>query len=263
MFESRSRQGMLILGLLVALLPLHPEGQDSVFDGYFKAKDLIERAVRLLGERKLNDAKSTFEKAAKQVPGHYEAHFYLAQLAYENKDYASALEHVRTAIHSLDELDQVYKRQSVEKRKRIDARRRERQERMQSLKTISGGEAMGGCAKFLFLKDMRSTEEPDRAKASSSATEDPFAVPAVYHFVHGNCLLRLKRNAEAREQYARAIQADPQHADSWNNLVYLWFTEKNLTNAQETIRQAEAKGVAINPALKKAVLDAPQESAAK
>jgi len=262
MMKSKFSLGMLLLGQILVVSPLHTAPPDATYERYLSTKGPINKALLLLRERKLNDAKSVFEKCAKEVRGHYEAHFYLAQLAYENKDYGGALGHIRTAIHSLEELDQAYHEKSTENRKRMAERMQEFQHTVDLITQISGG-GSGGCKSGTLIEANQSIRDLEQATSSPLATDQPFAIPAVFHFVNGNCLLRLKRNAEARDAYASAIQSDPNHADSWNNLTYLWLVEKDPMTALKTLRGAEAKGVTIHPGLKEAVLLAAKQSDAK
>jgi len=255
-------QGVLILGLLLSVPHLRASGPDGTYERYPPTKGLIDKAIRLLRERKLNDAKGLFETCLKEVPGHYEARFYLAQLSYENKDYAGALEHIRIAIRSLEELERTYNEITMEGRKRMAEVRQSFQHSVDWMMQRSEG-GLNTCNASAINEANQSIQALDQAIAAPFSADKPFAIPAVFHFVNGNCLLRLKRNPEAREAYARAIQSDPKHADSWNNLTYLWLVEKDPMTALETLRRAEAKGVTINPGLKEAVLLAAKKSDAK
>ncbi len=260
MMKSRFTQGLLLLSLLSSVPPLRAAGQGAGHERYLGTKDSIDKAIRLLKEGKLNDAKTLFEKCTKQVPGHYVAYYYLAQLAYENKEYQNALEHIQTAISSLDALSRVYDQKSIEYQRHVA----ETTESLQQLGNMSRvGSEGGGCMSATLNNAGQSIRKLQLAESALLSGEKPYSVPAGFYFVEGNCLLRLKRNAEAREQYARALQVDPKHTESWNNLSYLWYLDKDPAAALETIREAEAKGVVINPALKSAILEAAKAGGSK
>lgn len=258
MRHSRYRAARLVLGLVLLIPPLIAAPQGTGYENYRLSHGQMTRAIQLLAEGKLNDAKGLFEKCTRQVAGHYEAHFYLAQLAYSNKDFSSALEHIQTAIHSLEELERFYNQQSTESRKRLAESKESFQHIVDQITQASEG-GSGGCKAAVLIEANHSVREMENAASSPFGPERPFAVPAVFHFVRGNCLLRLKRNAEARDQYAKAIQLDPNRADAWNNLTYLWFIDRDLGNALATIRQADTKGITIKPDLKEAILAAAQK----
>ena len=82
-------------------------------------------------------------------------------------------------------------------------------------------------------------------------------MPAAYRLLHGNCLYRLGRPAEALAQYRLAVQADPRQPDAWNNLLALLLETGDRAGAQAELAKAEAAHVAVRPALKQAVLAAP------
>jgi tetratricopeptide (TPR) repeat protein len=264
MIKTAINQSLLTLGLLAAVAPIQAETQTTGTERYLATKGLIQNAIRLLEERKLNDAKSILETCAQQIPDHYQAHFYLAQLDYENRDYPRALEHIQTAIRSLEELDRVYIPPPFEARKNA-AEKRQEEQLNQTLITgviMVGGERRS-CKTVLASPASPAVPEFDLKASSSEPAGRPFAVPAAFYFVKGNCLLRLKRHAEAREQYTKAIQADPKHTDSWNNMAYSWFADQDRTAAMETLRQAEAKGITINAALRLAIVEAAKKGADK
>jgi tetratricopeptide (TPR) repeat protein len=120
----------------------------------------------------------------------------------------------------------------------------------------------GGCNAPIASADRMALQELDQAAASTFSEEKPFSIPAVFYCLKGNCLLRLRQNAASREQYEKALQADPKYAEAWNNLAYLWFIDRDLNNALATIQQADAVGISIKPDLKEAVLQAAKKQGA-
>lgn len=103
-------------------------------------------------------------------------------------------------------------------------------------------------------------DKEGKLNAESKYSESDLAkvrarIPAEYAYFHGNCLFRLKKYAEAEEEYKVAIQIDPRHANACNNLINLLYMQKRLAEARTLISQAEANQVAIVPGLKNAVLN--------
>jgi len=95
--------------------------------------------------------------------------------------------------------------------------------------------------------------------ATSRALAQKQELPADYYYIHGNILFNLKRFQGARDQYLKAIGVDAGHIRAYNNLANLYYTAKDYENALKVLEQAEAKGVALNPKLKEAVLKAAQK----
>jgi tetratricopeptide (TPR) repeat protein len=261
MVKSKLLEGLVLLGALLPIPALRAVSPEVGYEKYVTTKDLMKKGVLLLNERKLNDAKATFEQCLKQVPDHYEARFFLGALAYENRDYAAALEHIQTAIQSLENLGKAYDRQSLENQKRIAAAREAVQLALDTMMIRSGG-GSGGCNASIVSEDRMALQELDQAAASPFSGEKAFGIPAVFYCLKGNCLLRLRRNADSREQYEKAVLVDPKYTEAWNNLAYLWFADHDPDQALEILQRAGAKGVTINPALKQTILDAAKTNTA-
>ncbi|MBE0664419.1 MAG: tetratricopeptide repeat protein [Candidatus Aminicenantes bacterium] len=83
-------------------------------------------------------------------------------------------------------------------------------------------------------------------------------VPAEYHFIHGNILFKMKRFDQAQGFYLAAVQADPGHANAYNNLINIFFAKGDMAQALKYLKQAEDNGVKVIEGLKKAVLDRQQ-----
>jgi len=260
MMKSKLLVGMVLLGALLPSSTLRAVSPEMGYEKYATTKDLMQKGVLLLNERKLNDAKATFEQCLKQIPDHYEAHFFLGELAYENRNYATALDHIQVAIRSLETMGKAYDQQSLEYQKRIAETRRFIQLSLDSIMNVEGG-GSGACHAPTVADDRQALQQLDQASSSSFAGEKPFGIPARFYFLKGNCLLRLRRNADSREQYEKALQADPKYIEAWNNLAYLWFSDHDLGQAMGILQRAEAKGVTINPALKQTILDAAKKTA--
>ena len=253
--------GILAFALLMSAPSLRADPLNTTYDRYIATGDLMKKATRLLAEGRLKDAKDAFEACVRQVPDHYEAHYFLAQLAYESRDYPAALTQIQIAIHSLGEMARSFDHETAASQKRIAARRAEYQHVLDQIMQQIGGS--GACRAATVIDARQSIQALDQEADSSNGGAKPFAIPAAYYFVEGNCLLRLHRNAEAREQYTKAIQTDPKHAESWNNLTYLWFADHDVAKARETLQRAEALGVTLNPALKQAILEAGKKDGAR
>jgi tetratricopeptide (TPR) repeat protein len=171
-----------------------------------------------------------------------------------------ALEHIQTAIRSMENLGKAYDQQSLENQKRIAATRAIVQ--LQIDAALNRNEGSGGCVAPMISEDRQTLQELDEAAASPFSGEKPFGIPAVFYCLKGNCLLRLRRNADSREQYEKALQADPKYTEAWNNLAYLWFADHDPDQALRVLQRADAKGVTVNPALKQAILDAAKKNTA-
>lgn len=69
-------------------------------------------------------------------------------------------------------------------------------------------------------------------------------LPIAYHYI-GNIHFQKSEFDKAEKFYKKAIKKNPQHADSYNNLAWLYVTiKKNLVEAEDLARKA----MALNPA---------------
>ena len=54
----------------------------------------------------------------------------------------------------------------------------------------------------------------------------------------------------------KAVEVDPKHGNSYNNIANLYYMGKQYDKAQEYLDKAEANGAKINPAFKQALAKA-------
>jgi tetratricopeptide (TPR) repeat protein len=240
---------------LLALPQLHAqEAGAALFQRYEAVAPTIARAAEEVEARHFEDAKRLLEPVLKQVPDHARAHFLLATMAYESRDFAGALDHIETSERSLKDLGRRYNQLVADMKAKDEAEARDVQASVDQLNAsiATSNEAEAGGASDLFANKQAHLDYLKTKKMFNG--EASFAVPSVYSFLHGNCLYRLGRASGAAAQYRLAIGSDPANAKAWNNLVNLYREGKDFDQARKTLAQAEAAGVAIQPGLKRSVL---------
>ena len=60
----------------------------------------------------------------------------------------------------------------------------------------------------------------------------------------------------ALDQYLKAVDVDPKHGNSYNNIANLYYMGREYEKAREYLAKAEANGAKINPAFKDAIAKA-------
>jgi tetratricopeptide (TPR) repeat protein len=187
------------------------------------------------------------------IPDHFEAHYYLALMAYEMKDYATALACIERSMASLAELDRLYQDEIA----KVEA------SNSQTIVLLEGalgytdrGAGNNGCweGDIQALKTAITMEKRKSGPLSRGA--DPFTTPREYPFLQGNCLFRLGRHAEAKVQYRAALKVDSTYSSAWNNLINLLWVDREYDQATASLHLAEAAKVQIDPKLRMAVLSA-------
>ena len=251
MLPSAARLVLLAAGITLVAAP---SGDMSIFQRYQALDARIVEARQALDGRRFQDALQLLEPCLQKVPDHFEAHFLLAQMAYEHRDYAGALAHMETSERTLAALDRQYRDQLADLKAQDAA---EEQAMQASLDELSArGVDPTACSGQLYTLKRSALQYLDAKKGQLYHQDTPFAVPATYRLLHGNCLYRLGQPAGAIAQYRLAIQADPRQPDAWNNLLALLLETGDRAGAQAELAKAEADHIAVRPALKQAVLAA-------
>lgn len=245
----------LLLGLLLVAGLRAQEARDtSIFLRYLALNGTVEQAGRAVAARRFGEAQRLLEPCLAKVPEHFEAHFLLARMAYEAKDFTGALGHLEVARRSLAELDRLYRDEMAAMKAQVEA---EEQAMRASLDNLySRGADPSGCTAPLFRSKQNALDYYEARKGHLHDRENPFGLPAEYAFLQGNCLYRLGRRSEALDQYRQAVQTDPAHGSAWNNLISLQWEAGAYAQARADLDRAEAARITIRPDLKQAVLAA-------
>jgi tetratricopeptide (TPR) repeat protein len=231
---------------------LHAQGAgETLFHRYRILAPSVRKAGTEVEALHFDEAKRLLEPVLKEVPDHAQAHFLLATMAYQSRDFAGALAHIETSERSLKDLNRRYAQ--VLAKMRAD----DEEDARVTLDSLRSLEDAGYDSINDILDDKRQHLKGIDARSGELLNPNAtLTVPSAYSFLHGNCLYRLGRPAEAAAQYRLAVQSDPSNAKAWNNLVNLYWEGKDAGQARSALAQAEAAGVAIQPQLKQRVLGA-------
>lgn len=246
----------ILMGLLIAGpgVAAEPPGETSIFLRYSALNSTVERASQEVTAHHFGEARRRLEPCLVKVPDHFEAHYLLARMAYEERDFAGALSHLERSEHSLADLERRYREEMAALAAQADAEELATQSSLDYL-TARGGDP-GGCSAILYEVKQSDLAFLKSKKGDIYKSENPFEVPADYHFLHGNCCYRLGRRDEAMTQYRLAVRQDLGHANAWNNLISLQWEMRAYAAARADLDRAETAHVAIRPGLKQAVLAA-------
>ena len=246
--------GMALVGLLALALPLRGQVKDfTIFSTYKALASTLDEVARLVTARQFDQARERLKLCLAKVPDHFEAHYYLALMAYETKDYPMALAYAELSKASLAELDRLY---SAEVGRLEAARERTISQLETSLEQADSGPGLNNCREGDIHSAKLAIAMEKRKQGPLSRGADPFITPKEYYFLHGNCLFRLGRQAEAQTQYWAAIKLDSAYAQAWNNLINSLWADRQYDQAAACLRKAEAAKVQITPELRKAVFAA-------
>jgi tetratricopeptide (TPR) repeat protein len=240
---------------LTQTMAVRAQAHSSARFGQYKAlNSTIERALKAVRSGRFEEAKAVLKPCLETVPDHFEAHYLLALMAYEDRDFAGVLTHLDIAERAMDALDRDRRRLESEMKARSGSEQQEAQDNLSVALSRTSDPSGFAATKIAGLK-MDATIAEQKNKPVQGV-ENPYAVPADYWYLRGNALFRLGRREEAKGAYWKAIGADASHANAWNNLIALSLGARDLTAARADLAEAEAAGVSVRPALKKAVQEA-------
>lgn len=233
--------------------PAEAVSQDNatVLKRYVGYRSAIQEARRLVNERQFVAARKVLQPCLAAIPDHWEAHYLLAQMAYEERKVEEALSNVEEAERSLLKLEQL-RRAELEAAKARDAALEV--DLQNSLAQVDWTLAEGhGCMGGEIT--VRQHALNDQRMKMGSANDDTSGqpVPAELYLLHGNSLYRLKRYVEAKEKYQQAIQVDPSGPNAWNNLIGVYLEQREIEQAKVWLVRARKAQVALRPELVKAI----------
>lgn len=254
-FEA-PRLSFRLVAAAVVVMPGLPRLQaqeigQTLFHRYSVVAPTVTKAGKEVDAQRFDQARLLLEPVLKEIPGHVGAHFLLARMAYESRDFASALRHIEISERSLKDLQQRYAKLMEDKRAKDESDATNTKQSLQNLRD-AGYDSIDD----ILVAGEQHLSQLEDEKRGLFRQDASFAVPSVYSLLHGNCLFRLGRIPEAEAQYALATHADPTSAKAWNNLIAVRMEMKLFGQAREALTQAEAAGVTIQPKLKQSVLEA-------
>lgn len=253
----------LVLGGAIGGAPAPAPAQDKdvlLIEAYAMLAARVNRSGAALRKGDLDACEREARACLDKLDSHHDAHSLLGQVLYKRGAFDQALEQALAAQKGFRLWAEAVK--TVEQR-RLEAQAEKRagllDDVMGSAAADAAAEARASCQVAQYDKAARDAKDKlndeggfDPKKPGGSAP----ALPASYHYFEGNCLFRLKRLAEAEAAYRRALEADPDFGETYNNLINLLFMEKRLDEARALLVQAESRKAAVSPGLKQAVLDA-------
>ena len=233
--------------------------EKETVEKYKRAKVHFLKSAEYLKKGKVEKARKEADACLEIFPGYADAHLLLAQLQYQQGQYEDALKKMEAAKSAFDAFNKFYAFSYQEYLTRLREERDRRESQIgdlgQMMETAPSAD-----------EKRRLQDQIDKAKQNLATLDirlrnpipDTMDLPAEYHFIHGNILFKMKRFDQAQEFYLAAVQADPGHANAYNNLINIFFAKGDTTQALKYLKQAEDNGVKVIEGLKKAVLDRQQ-----
>jgi tetratricopeptide (TPR) repeat protein len=255
-------KGWWLAGVMVALFLSLPaqkgfnQQEKESIQKYKRAKVHYLKGGEYLQKGKFEKARKEADACLEIFPGFADARLLLAQTDYQQGQFATALKEIETAQADFRKFSKFYEYSYLEY---LDLLREQRdivEKHISDLTmqmAISTDDDAKQAMQDTINKDKQTRDTLDGRLRNP--IPETLAVPAEYHYTHGNILFKMKRFGEAEGFYLEAIQADPKHANAYNNLINILYMRGDMAQALKYLNQAEANGVQVLEGLKKAVLE--------
>ncbi len=254
-------KSIAMFGLALCALIRIVSAQDkdvALLNEYSRLSDRIDKAAAAFKRGDLDKCEKEVLFCLEKLPQHHEAHLLMSQVFSKRGEYPGALEHIRAAEDGYLKLTEAI---AVVEQKRKKAQTDSVANLIDDVQDYASADSAtknrGSCQPDRYSKALEDAKNK-LVKEGRWNEKDPAQmmtqVPADYHYLHGNCLFRLKRLPEAEAEYRLAVRINPAFGDAYNNLINILFMEKRLDEARALLAQAEAHKAPVHPGLKKAVL---------
>ena len=218
-------------------LPLLPQLEDLPL--------LLENVRAKLAEFYLRSddrahAREQLEAIVRADPANAQAHYFLASIAYDEKRWAVAAEHLRTTLLLSPQFEQAHYDLAAAQLALEDA--------PGALATLAGararfaqnfiGEYLSAMAEIRGKNFSAAVKHFVTAEIIARATE-PKRLTAEFYFDLGSTCERAGDREEAAKQFEKALKLKPEFPEAQNYLGYMWAERgENLERARDLIAQA-------------------------
>jgi tetratricopeptide (TPR) repeat protein len=223
----------------------------------------LKEGKALFLKEKYDRAEKKLQESLTIFPKNPDAHYLMAQIALSRGDVDAALSSIESAEASFTETRQLYtfyhQEMMVELRDqkgRVEESVRNRENTLAELRSRTRSDSTDSAISSAEgqLQQERSLLGKIDQQLRDPIPENP-AIPAGYHYIHGNILFKFKRFQEAADQYLETIRLDPRHEFAYNNVASIYFGIGQFQKALDFLLKAEANGVKVNAAFKKDLED--------
>jgi len=227
-----------------------------LFQRFKIANKYFEDGKKYFLKEEYKKAEKELEKCLEKMPEHSGACYFLSQIYDKKGNLDQALEQIEKAKENFAKMSGIKTNFEQLYIFELQEQKMQKEERVRVLKESVSNVAPD---KRTRVEAAIGEMEADIGLINSQLskpipTEEE--MPADYFYLHGNIFFKLRKFEEAFGQYQEAIRINPRFGDAYNNLANLYYMSKQYQKALDCLNQAEASGVEVNPAFKKAVLDA-------
>jgi tetratricopeptide (TPR) repeat protein len=255
---------VLIAGAVLTVAAALPAGQQfdqkdmAVIQKYRAAAPDLEKGQEFLVKGKLDQAEKKLRQVLDMLPEHATAAYFLADCYSKQGRIDQGLEAITTAESNFANFNRIIFRWQMTQVNRYEGRKNQVDEAIDALQ-IKLTQAKTDAERVSIqqqISSARAAQNSGSQRTKEEQVSENYSVPADYYYLHGNLLFKKKAYQEALGQYLKAVEVDPKHGNSYNNIANLYYMGKQYDKAQDYLDKAEANGAKINPAFKQALAKA-------
>jgi len=252
---------ILIGGAVLTAAAAIPAGQQfdqkdmAVIQKYRAAAPDLEKGQELLVKGKLDQAEKKLLKVLDTLPEHATAAYFLADCYSKQGRIDLGLAAIEKAKGNFANFNRIIFRWQMTQVNRFENNKTQLGEQLSDLQKQLA-QAKTDSERRSIQNQISSVQAKQNAggqRTKEQQISENYTIPADYYYLHGNLLFKKKDYPAALDQYLKAVEVDPKHGNSYNNIANLYYMGKQYDKAREYLEKAEANGAKVNPAFKQAV----------
>jgi glyoxylase-like metal-dependent hydrolase (beta-lactamase superfamily II) len=216
----------------------------KAFDRLPEAEKHYRAGLKEFRAGRYGEAVAAFEECAAVMPRHAYAHYYLANIAYIQGEFESALASMDRSLADLPFMQDLND---------FALKRKSRSIASYQQMLDEGWENAVNCRAQREIESLTDELSAEKGKLELQAEKEQ-AVRALqgahYRYFLGNIHFQLKRPADAARLYGEAIALDPRHAGAYNNAAAIRYMAGDHAGALDLLTKAEGVGIGDNVNLK-------------
>ncbi len=228
--------------------------EKKLYENYEMSVHYFEEGKKLYREEKFNKAEKKFKQCLEVFPQHAQANFYMAHLMYKKSDLENALHYIEEAKKNYEFMNHMF---TLAYEDYISQLREQKDDIQDSINQYEQLKQQATQEQQKMAYDSKIASLQSELGTVKSRLAEPLPqekqIPDNYFYLMGNIFFKLEKYQEAHDQYVQAIEQNPKHQEAYNNLINIYFMTKQYERAMSVVKEAESKGVVINPKLKEAV----------
>ncbi|WLT31929.1 tetratricopeptide repeat protein [Geothrix sp. PMB-07] len=242
-----------------SVLQKPPSSPDDAFllRRYVGFNRTLQQTKQLMDQNRFRDATLKLEPCLEVIPDHPEAHFLLAQMAYQERRYQACLAHIQASQQGYAHVERIQRQERAAAAAQAAALEATLQASLAELEQV--GVDPRGCSGGLYIAREHNLNDQRQRGETRGDTVETIGVPAELFLLLGNCHYRLKQFGEAKANYQTAIESNPSLEPAWNNLIGLCLERHELAQAKAWLARANQAQVQIRPELLSAIRVTPAE----